>query len=225
VAYRLGIAGGTGAGKTTIARAVVEALDGATLVDLDSYYLDRRDLLPADRRRLNFDEPGAIDVGLLVAHLDRLARGEPIAKPVYSFATHRRVGTVVVAPEPVVVVEGLFALWWAEVRSRLDLKVFVDAPADLRLARRIRRDVLERGRSVEDVLEQYLATVRPMHDRYVEPARAHADLVIAGDGPVAEAVQHIVGRLHPVIPRGDGGANPAGVEESQAAPGVMGERR
>jgi uridine kinase len=182
----IGIAGGTGAGKSTIVHALVDRL-GATVLDLDSYYVDRGHL-PADERRfVNYDEPAAIDVGLLLEHLARIASGAEIAKPVYSFETHTRVGVQRIVPTRVVVVEGLFPLWWPGVREHLDLKVFVDAPPDVRLARRLRRDVRERGRSAEAVLEQYLATVRIMHERYVEPCRAFADLVVTNDGAADEA--------------------------------------
>lgn len=222
MAMVLGIAGGTGAGKTTIARAVSDALGGATLLDLDSYYRDRRDVPAAARRRLNFDEPDAIDSELLVEHLDRLSRGEPVRKPIYSFATHGRVDTVLVAPQPLIVVEGLFAFWWGEVRSRLDLRVFVDAPADLRLARRIRRDVAERGRSVEEVLEQYLTTVRHMHERYVEPLRSHADIVVVNQASVHEAVSLIVMALRSVTRPGDVRRHAAVLEERHGSPSQKG---
>ena len=218
MAMVLGIAGGTGAGKTTIARAVIDTAGGATLLDLDSYYRDRRDMPAAARHRLNFDQPDAIDSELLVEHLDRLIRGEPVRKPVYSFATHCRVDTVTVAPQPLIVVEGLFAFWWREVRSRLDLKVFVDAPADLRLARRIRRDVAERGRSVEEVLEQYLSTVRHMHERYVEPLRSHADIVVVNEGSIPEAVDRIVSTLGSVIRGGGGRRHSAAMEQRYGSP-------
>jgi len=187
----VGVAGGTGAGKSAIVRALVDRV-GGRVIDLDSYYLDRSGLAPDERDRINYDEPAAIDVALLADHLGRLARGEPVEKPVYSFATHTRSGVEAVAPARLVIVEGLFTLWWTSLRSMLDLKVFVDSPPDLRLIRRIRRDMRERGRTMEQVLQQHLATVRPMHERYVEPTRAHADVVVVNDGPIEDAVEHML---------------------------------
>jgi len=192
--YFIGIAGGTGAGKSTLVRSLVDRA-GATVLDLDSYYVDRGHMRPEERRSLNYDEPAAIDVTLLVEHLAALAGGRPIRKPVYSFETHTRVGAERVTPTAVVVVEGLFPLWWPPLRERLDLKVFVDAPADVRLARRLQRDIRERGRSAPDVLEQYFASVRPMHERYVEPCRAMADLVVTNDGAVDEACAVLLAAL------------------------------
>jgi uridine kinase len=186
----IGLAGGTGSGKTTLAHALA-ACRGGCVIQLDSYYLDRSTLLPEERGRVNYDEPGAIEIGLLLRHLGRLAAGEPVRKPVYSFQCHSRVGEEVVSPASLIVVDGLFSLWWAELRGLLDVRVYVDAPADLRLARRIRRDVTERGRQVESVLAQYLTTVRPMHERYVEPTKAHADLVVVNDGRLEDCVAQV----------------------------------
>ena len=191
MASLIGVAGGTGAGKSTIVRGLVGRFGGC-VIDLDSYYVDRSALPPEERSRLNYDEPAAIDAALLAEHLARLTRGEPVPKPVYSFESHARVGVRPVSPARLVIVEGLFTLWWEAVRSLLDVKVFVDASPDLRLIRRIRRDVTERGRTVDQVLQQYLGTVRPMHERYVEPTRAHADLVVVNDGPVQEAVERVI---------------------------------
>ncbi len=156
-------------------------LGRATLLDLDSYYLDHSALSQKSRSRLNFDQPDAFDVTLLLQHLHQLRHGRPVEKPRYSFEHHTRCGFEPVCPAPIVLVEGLFALWWEELRVLLDLKVFLDAPSDLRLARRLKRDVTDRGRIAESVLQQYEATVRPMHDLYVEPTRAHADLVLIND--------------------------------------------
>lgn len=187
----VGVTGGTGAGKSAIVRAFVDRV-GGTVIDLDSYYKDRSGLTPEERIGINYDEPAAFDVALLVAQVAQLARGQAVEKPVYAFATHTRVGVEVIAPAPLVVVEGLFALWWEPLRSLLDVKVFVDAPPDLRLIRRIRRDIAERGRAVDQVVHQYLATVRPMHERYVEPTRVHADLIVANDGPIADAAERVI---------------------------------
>jgi uridine kinase len=187
----VGIAGGTGAGKTTLARLLAATLGHATLLDLDSYYLDHSALSQKSRDRLNFDQPDAFDVPLLLEHLHQLLRGRPVEKPRYSFEHHTRCGFEPVPPAPIVLVEGLFALWWEDLRALLDLKVFLDAPSDLRLTRRLKRDVTDRGRIAESVLQQYEATVRPMHDLYVEPTRAHADLVLINDQDLPTCVSAV----------------------------------
>jgi uridine kinase len=197
----VGVAGGSGAGKTTLVRALVDRLGGCIL-DLDSYYIDRAGIAVGDRGRLNYDDPAAIDVELLREHLDLLAHGRPIAKPVYSFDTHTRVGTRLMTAGRLVIVEGLFTWWWELIRQHLVLKLFVDAPADVRLVRRIRRDVAERGRTMEQVVQQYLATVRPMHERYVEPCRAFADVVIGNDGGSEAAAERAARVVRQVIAAG-----------------------
>ena len=177
----IGIGGGTGSGKTTLARALVEryAIVGVALVDQDSYYRDQSHLSLPERESVNYDEPSAIDHDLLLEHLRELRAGRRIVKPQYCFASHTRSGEgETVAPRPLVVVAGLFALWEPRIRSLMALKIFVDADADIRFIRRLQRDVLERGRSVQSVVEQYLQTVRPMHKLYIEPTRRHADLVV-----------------------------------------------
>lgn len=187
----IGLAGGTGAGKSSIVRSLVERIGGC-VIDLESYTLDRS-AAPLEERGLVFDdEPAAIDTALLVSHLEDLRRGEPIRRPVYSPESHARTGVAMVAPARLVLVEGLFTLWWESLRSRLDLKLFVDAPADLRLMRRIRRDLADRGRTVEQVLYQYSGAVRSVHDRYVEPSRVHADDVVINNGPLEVAVDQVI---------------------------------
>ena len=190
----IGLAGGTGAGKSTIVRALVDRFGGCT-IDLDAYYLDRSGLAPEERSRINYDQPSAFDEALLVEHLERLVAGEAVPKPVYAFDTHTRVGVEMVAPARLVIVEGLFTLWWESLRSLLAVKVFLDVPADIRLVRRIRRDLAERHRTTEQVLQQYVGTVRPMHERYVEPTRAHADVVVTNDGPIEDTVERVINVL------------------------------
>lgn len=187
----IGLAGGTGSGKSSIVRRLVARVGGC-VIDLDSYSRERGVLPPEEGSQIGDDELTAIDTALLVTQLADLRRGEAIRKPVYSFEAQARTGVEVVAPARLVLVEGLFTLWWRSLRSLLDVKVFVDAPSDLRLIRRIRRDLAERGRTLEQVLHQYAGTVRPMHDRYVEPTRAHADLVVTNDGPLDDAVEQVI---------------------------------
>jgi len=187
-ALTVGIAGGTGAGKTSVCDLLCRALDGVTVLDLDSYYLDRSQLSPAQRAGLNFDEPTAFDVPLLLAHLSLLRGGHAIEKPRYSFESHTRCGFERIPAARIVLVEGLFAFWWEDLRRTLDLKVFIDAPEETRLARRLQRDVAVRGRTVESVRLQYATTVRPMHARYVEPTRALADVVVRNDRDLAACV-------------------------------------
>ena len=194
-ALTVGIAGGTGAGKTSACDLLCRTLDGVTVLDLDSYYLDRSHLSPAQRAGLNFDEPAAFDVPLLLAHLSLLRGGHAVEKPRYSFESHTRCGFERIPATPIVLVEGLFAFWWEDLRRTLDLKVFIDAPEETRLARRLQRDVAVRGRTVESVHLQYATTVRPMHARYVEPTRALADVVVRNDRDLAACVAAIHGAM------------------------------
>ncbi len=181
----VGIAGGTGSGKTTLATRLAETLGNqrVTVIPHDSYYLDHPDLTFEERSRLNFDEPAAFETSLLVLQLRALARGEVVQRPTYDFSVHARSPrTVQLAPKPVVIVEGILVLAIPELRDLFDLKVFVDTDADIRLARRITRDVAERGRTVESVCNQYLTTVRPMHERWVEPSKHFADIIVPQGG-------------------------------------------
>jgi uridine kinase len=177
----IGIGGGTGSGKTTVARNLFEryAELGVSLLDLDSYYLDRSHQSLEERALVNYDEPSAIDYDLLLSHVERLASGQSIEKPRYLFATHTRSSEFdVINPTPLIIVEGILALWDLRICSLMGLKIYVDADADLRLVRRLQRDLRERGRTPESVIVQYLQTVRPMHRRYVEPTKSNADLVV-----------------------------------------------
>lgn len=196
----IGVAGGSGSGKTTIAEEVVARLDGrVALLRHDAYYRHMVDLSFEERARVNWDHPHSLETELLVEHLERLRSGVAIEHPVYDFAAHlRSEETTRVEPAPVIVVEGILVLAEADLRSELDLKIFVDTDADLRLARRLQRDIAERGRSVESVIEQYFETVRPMHLEFVEPSRRYADLIIPeGYNPaaVATVVELIRSRL------------------------------
>lgn len=185
----VGIAGGSGSGKTTIASALQDAVPGVVLIQHDAYYRDRPDLDFEARAKLNFDHPDSFETELLVEHLNLLAKGAGVARPVYDFARHQRsTESVTVEPAAVVMVEGILVLSDKELRDRFDLKIYVDTDPDIRLARRIRRDIAERGRSIESVLGQYFATVRPMHLEFVEPSKRYADLIMPeGYNPRAAA--------------------------------------
>ncbi len=194
----IGIAGGTGSGKSTVARRVAEALrrSSVAFVDMDAYYRNFAHLPMAERRRVNWDHPDAFDLDLFADHLARLARGEPVEKPVYDFVEHVRApGTVTVAPADVVVIDGILLFVDPRVRELCDVKVYVDADADVRLVRRLRRDIAHRGRPLDEILEQYLATVRPMHLQFVEPSKRYADVIVPRGGHNAVATEMIVAKI------------------------------
>jgi uridine kinase len=198
----VGIAGGTGAGKSALAASLVQAFDAEQVLRIpqDAYYRDRGDQSAEVRAALNFDHPDALETELLVAHLVELRAGRAVDVPVYDFTRHRRAAeTWRAAPRALVIVDGILALADAQLRACFDLRVFVDAPEDVRLRRRLERDVAERGRSAESVRAQFAATVRPMHARFVEPSRAHADLVVANASEFALAREALVARLRPLV--------------------------
>lgn len=178
----IGITGGSGSGKTTLAAALQKRFgpEELLLISLDSYYRDRSDLSLDERRKLNYDHPDAFDQPLLVEHLEALRKGESVAQPVYDYTQHLRGGTLEIAPAPVILVEGILTLALPHVRELFDLKIYVDTPADLRVLRRLKRDVEDRGRTVDSVIAQYLATVRPMHEAHIEPTKELADLIVPG---------------------------------------------
>lgn len=191
--YLVGIAGGTGSGKTTLASALVDGLGAqAVRIQHDSYYAPRPNLSADERDALNFDHPDALDSALLARQLDALCAGQSIAVPRYDFTTHlRRPETRQVAPAPVVVVEGILLLAATELRQRFNLKVFVDTPDEVRVMRRTARDMQSRGRSFEQVCAQYAATVQPMHEQYVAPSQQHADLTLSGTAGIDDAVGQV----------------------------------
>jgi len=183
-AFTVGIGGGSGSGKSILAERLLSAFAprSTCLLDLDSYYLDRTHLSQTERMLLNYDEPQAIDHELLLRHLTRLTRGEAVRKPIYCFETHtRKVETTTLGPAEVILVEGLFAFWSPSVRQLLDCKIYLDADADIRFIRRAKRDVVERGRTIGSVIDQYLTTARPMHETYVESTRLQADVVLSSN--------------------------------------------
>jgi uridine kinase len=177
----IGMAGGSGSGKTTIAEAIVETVgaDSVELIQHDAYYRDLSHLSLEERIRTNFDHPDSLETDLLIAHLEQLRSGASIEHPVYDFSTHTRTDrTVQVDPERVVIVEGILVLSEPALRALMDLKIYVDTDADLRLLRRLRRDLIERGRTIESVLDQYMSTVRPMHLQFVEVSKRYADIIV-----------------------------------------------
>jgi uridine kinase len=170
------------------------------LVDHDAYYVDLADRSLEERAAFNFDHPAALETDLMVAQIDRLLAGEVVEKPTYDFSTHRRmVATERVEPRPVIVVEGILVLAEPALRERMDIKLYVDAADDLRLMRRIERDLNERGRTLEAVLEQYRRTVRPMHLEFVEPSRRHADVIIPRGGRNEVAIEMVLARIQSLL--------------------------
>ena len=201
----IGLAGGTGSGKTTVADALVEAAGAGRVAVLpqDAYYRAQPTLDLATRAATNYDEPGAFDTALLIGQIDALRAGEAIERPVYDFVIHdRAAATVGVDPTPVLVVEGILVLVDRELRRRFDLKVFVDAPADERFIRRLQRDVRERGRSADSVIDQYRQTVKPMHDRYCEPSKRYADLIVPEGGANRAALGVLRGFVRDLLTNG-----------------------
>jgi uridine kinase len=183
--YVLGIAGGSGSGKSTIARAILDALPAGTgvLIEQDHYYRAQTHLPLEERKLINYDHPDALEMDLLVAHIDAMRAGRSIVRPTYDFATHDRAPQgVTLEPAPVVVVEGILVLADDRLRGRLDARVYVDTDADIRLMRRIRRDLEHRGRTFAQVRKQYYETVRPMHLAFVEPSKRFADLIVPEGG-------------------------------------------
>lgn len=199
----VGVAGGSGSGKTTVVEAVVAELGPgrAEVIAHDAYYRDRSDVPPDARPGLNFDDPAALESELLVTHLEALRAGRAVEVPVYDFTVHvRRPETRTVHPRPVILLDGILVLADRRLRPLIDIPVFVDTPPDVRFIRRLTRDTRERGRTVESVIEQYLLTVRPMHERHVEPSRAAARIVIPDGGYNRPAVAELVAAIRAALP-------------------------
>lgn len=194
----IGICGGTGSGKTTIARKIIEAVERTrvVLLEQDSYYRNLEDMPLDARRQTNFDHPDSIDSEMLVNHLKRLRQGQPIEMPIYDFKTHtRKRQTEHIDPQPVVIVEGILIFAEPRISELLDVRVFVDTPDDIRFIRRLQRDITERGRTVESVIAQYYATVRPMHFEFVEPSKRFADLIIPEGGNPEIGIEFLCGLI------------------------------
>jgi uridine kinase len=198
----LGVAGGSGSGKTTVVRAIVSALGGgqAAVIHHDSYYRDTSHLSPAERQAINYDHPDSLETGLLVEHLKELREGRAVAVPVYDFAEHaRRPQRDHLQPEKIIIVDGLLILWDPQLRALMDIKVYVDTDSDLRFIRRLDRDIRERGRSAESVIQQYIRTVRPMHLEFVEPSKRYADVILPEGGHNAVAVDMLVTKVRSIL--------------------------
>ena len=198
----VGVSGGSGSGKTTVAQTIHDRLgpEKVAYIPHDAYYRDLSHLPPEERARQNFDHPDALDTDLLVEHLHRLRRGEPVEVPVYDFATHtRRPETRRVEPRPIILVEGILVFVEPALRDLMDIKIFVDTDPDIRFIRRLLRDIRERGRTMESVIEQYLSTVRPMHLEFVEPSKRYADIIIPEGGFNTVALDMVIARLQSML--------------------------
>ena len=193
----IGIAGGSGSGKTTLLKNLVDSFaENVTVLSHDNYYKRHDDLTYEQRCELNYDEPAALETDLMAYHLDRLRHGEAIDCPVYDFTVHNRSDeTIRIEPRPVIIVEGILIFENEPLRDLMDIRIFVDTDADVRLCRRIKRDVNKRGRSLESVLTQYQTTVKPMHEKYVEPSKKFANIIVPEGGKNLVALDMIMGRI------------------------------
>lgn len=198
----VGVAGGTGSGKTTVAAEILRraGTDHIALIQHDAYYKDLSDLPMAQRTLQNFDHPDALDNDLLIAHLQELKAGRPVDVPVYDFTTHSRTSkTLRVAPHRVIVVEGILIFADEALRNLMDVRIYVDTDADIRFIRRLERDIAERGRTMDSVIHQYLATVRPMHQEFVEPSKRYANVIIPEGGFNEVAMEMIAARIRALL--------------------------
>jgi uridine kinase len=198
----IGIAGGTGSGKTTVANAILDRVgaDHIAVIPHDAYYIDLTALSPALRAQINFDHPDSLETSLLVEHLQQIRNGLSIDLPVYDFKTHTRTAqTIRLDPKPVVMVEGILILMEPVLRELFDIKIFVDTDADIRFIRRLQRDIAERGRTSDSVIRQYLKTVRPMHLEFVEPSKRYADVIIPEGGLNTVAMDILVARIQTLL--------------------------
>jgi len=205
----IGIAGGSGSGKSTVATNVADLLTTSSVafIDMDAYYKNFPTLSLDERKKLNWDHPDAFDYDLLCAHLEALSKRKPIDKPEYDFVTHlRRAEHTRVDPADVVVIDGILLFVDPRVRDLCDVKVFVDADADIRLIRRIERDTHDRGRPLDEIIEQYLSTVQPMHNEFVEPSKRYADVIVPRGGHNSVAIEMIVAKIQRRLQRGSDAA-------------------
>jgi uridine kinase len=203
----IGIAGGTGSGKTTVAEAIVRRIgpERIALIQQDSYYKDQSHLPMEERVRINYDHPDSIDTALLIRHLQELIAGRPVEVPIYDFTTYTRTPhTRRVEPRPVILVEGILVFVEKALRDLFDIKIYVDADPDIRFIRRLQRDLAERGRTLESVIQQYLSTVRPMHLEFVEPSKRYADIIIPEGGFNTVALDMIIARIRAMLEENGG---------------------
>jgi len=197
-AFVIGVAGGTGSGKTTVSRRIQEAVNVAYIAYLqhDNYYRDQSHLSPEARAHTNYDHPNSLETALLIEHLHTLKAGQAVEMPLYDFSIHTRsTHTQHVDPARIILVEGILIFTEKELRESMDIRVFVDTDADIRFIRRLRRDMVERGRSLDSVVQQYMATVRPMHQEFVEPSKRYADVIVPRGGDNRVAMEMIVSRI------------------------------
>jgi uridine kinase len=209
----IGVAGGTGSGKTTVALKILERVgfDRVAYLPHDAYYRDASDLPPAERAQLNFDHPDSLDNDLMIAHLRQLQAYQPVEIPIYDFKTHSRTAeTRHIDAQPVILVEGILIFADKRLRDLMDVKIFVDTDADLRFIRRLQRDMQERARSAESVIAQYLRTVRPMHLEFVEPSKRYADVIIPEGGMNEVAIEMVTARLRALVDKAAGNTAAAG---------------
>ncbi len=198
----IGVAGGTGSGKTTVSKALLERVGARHIAYLphDAYYRDLKDIPRADKDVINFDHPDSLETTLMIEHIQQLQRGEAVHIPIYDFTTCRRTDrTQLVNPQPIILVEGILIFAEPVLRKLFDVRIFVDADADIRFIRRLRRDVAERGRTFESVIHQYLGTVRPMHLEFVEPSKRYADVIIPEGGHNLVAIEMLADRVRSIM--------------------------
>lgn len=198
----IGITGGTGSGKSTVAHEILKNLQGESIatIEQDAYYKDQSNLTFEERIKTNYDHPDAFDTALLIEHLKALMNGQAIEKPIYDFSIHnRKKETVKVEPKDIIILEGILILEEAEIRELLDIKIYVDTDPDVRIIRRLTRDIKERGRSFESVISQYLDVVRPMHLQFVEPSKRYADIIIPEGGYNKVAIDIIVTKINSIL--------------------------
>ncbi len=202
----IGVAGGTGAGKTTVSKAILDRVgtEHIAYLEHDSYYKDIRDIPPSHTSAFNFDHPDSLETSLLVRHIQQLKRSLPVEIPVYDFTTNRRLQEVrVVDPQPIILVEGILIFAEPDLRKLFDVRIFVDTDPDIRFIRRLKRDILERGRTVESIIAQYLDSVRPMHLDFVEPSKRYADVIIPEGGQNLVAIDMVATRVRSMLDNPD----------------------
>lgn len=198
----IGIVGGSGSGKTTVTKRIIEELteEKVVLIEQDYYYKDQSHLTMEERIKTNYDHPDAFDTELLCSHLSDLIAGKKVEIPRYDYVNHTRSKeTVIQSPKDIIIIEGLFGLYSKELRNYLDIKIFVDTPSDIRILRRLLRDMNERGRSVESIINQYLSSVRPMHEQYIQPSKQYADIIIPDGGYNDKAVDILVTKIKSIL--------------------------